>query len=93
MYHNLDVKKQFDDSVNVIQQLIRGSHPPGYQIFKFSSETVIIRKYGQSMTGAALLSFTQLFITVSVLLELTFQPRASGHHQLIHSYKKIICTG
>jgi len=40
------------------------------------------------MRGAALLSFTQLFITVSVILELTFQPRASGHQQLIHSYKK-----
>jgi hypothetical protein len=42
------------------------------------------------MRGASLLSFTQLFITVSVILELTFQPRMSDHHQLNHSYKKYV---
>jgi len=42
----------------------------------------------QSMRGASLFPFTQLFITVSVIFELTFKPRASGHHQLNHSYKK-----
>lgn len=42
----------------------------------------------QSMRGASLLPFTQVFISVSVILELTFKPRASGHHRLNHSYKK-----